>query len=207
VCVCASPQAGRFSGVLNGIDPEIWDPRVDTRIHTRYSADTCAEGKRVRGAHSHTAPVRMPFNTQSVTSSHESVRTCGFCKHGYLHAHVYASACVCVCDCMCLHTCVHSCVCVVCVCGVCVYVCVCVDLCVCVCAYLCTLRRAAFPQACKQALLSELGLPRATDSTHPSGRPLLAVVSRLTEQKGLPLIVHGIKVAIENGAQVCGPDI
>jgi glycogen synthase len=37
---------------------------------------------------------------------------------------------------------------------------------------------------------------------HPSGRPLLAVVSRLTEQKGLPLILHGMRVALEAGAQV-----
>ncbi|GBF88551.1 starch synthase, chloroplastic-like protein [Raphidocelis subcapitata] len=34
------------------------------------------------------------------------------------------------------------------------------------------------------------------------GRPLLAVVSRLTEQKGLPLIEHGIKTALARGAQV-----
>jgi len=34
------------------------------------------------------------------------------------------------------------------------------------------------------------------------GRPLLAVVSRLTVQKGLPLILHGIKTAIARGAQV-----
>jgi hypothetical protein len=38
-------------------------------------------------------------------------------------------------------------------------------------------------QACKQRLLSELGLPFSSES-HPSGRPLVAVVSRLTEQKG-----------------------
>lgn len=34
------------------------------------------------------------------------------------------------------------------------------------------------------------------------GRPLLAVVSRLTVQKGLPLILHGIRTAIARGAQV-----
>ncbi len=57
--------------------------------------------------------------------------------------------------------------------------------------------------------MSELGLSHthtpdnSVDHTpHPSGRPLLAVISRLTEQKGLPLIVHGIKIAIQKGAQV-----
>jgi glycogen synthase len=39
-----------------------------------------------------------------------------------------------------------------------------------------------------------------------TGRPLLVVVSRLTVQKGLPLILHGIKTAIARGAQVGGPD-
>ncbi len=37
---------------------------------------------------------------------------------------------------------------------------------------------------------------------HPSGRPLLVIVSRLTEQKGLPLMLHGVRVALERGAQV-----
>jgi len=55
--------------------------------------------------------------------------------------------------------------------------------------------------ACKRALLQELGLPHDT-SRHPNGRPVLAVVTRLTEQKGLPLIMHGIRVAMARGAQV-----
>jgi len=55
--------------------------------------------------------------------------------------------------------------------------------------------------ACKKALLAQLGLP-FTDKNHPSGQPLLAVVSRLTEQKGLPLILHALELAMKSGAQV-----
>lgn len=60
---------------------------------------------------------------------------------------------------------------------------------------------------CKQALLEEIKLPfeqehPARPGTHPNGRPLIAVVSRLTEQKGLPLILEGLRVAVECGAQV-----
>ena len=60
-------------------------------------------------------------------------------------------------------------------------------------------------KACKAALLKELGLPHITTANggdHPNGRPLLSVLTRLTEQKGLPLIVHGIRVALQKGAQV-----
>ncbi|KAI8473263.1 MAG: hypothetical protein J3K34DRAFT_519107 [Monoraphidium minutum] len=87
-------------------------------------------------------------------------------------------------------------------------------------------------EACKRALLAELGLPYAApDWTYSAaglqhhhqqqqqqngggggeggaaakpeqGRPLVAVVSRLTVQKGLPLILHGIRTAIARGAQV-----
>jgi starch synthase len=62
--------------------------------------------------------------------------------------------------------------------------------------------------ACKRSLLKELGLPQPSllqpgSQARPEGdRPLLAVVSRLTDQKGLPLILHGIKVAISKGAMV-----
>jgi hypothetical protein len=42
----------------------------------------------------------------------------------------------------------------------------------------------------------------AAEAPAQPGRPLLAVVSRLTVQKGLPLILHGIKTAIARGAQV-----
>ena len=62
--------------------------------------------------------------------------------------------------------------------------------------------------ACKRSLLKELGLnppspPVTGSSQRPQGdRPLLAVVSRLTDQKGLPLILHGIKVAVSKGAMV-----
>jgi len=85
---------------------------------------------------------------------------------------------------------------------------------------------------CKRRLLEELGLPYSTPSwvlraraleageggvdrskeggvdrskegeEESAGRPLLAVVSRLTVQKGLPLILHGIRTAIARGAQV-----
>lgn len=34
------------------------------------------------------------------------------------------------------------------------------------------------------------------------GRPLMVIVSRLTQQKGLPLMLHGIKTALARGAQV-----
>ena len=36
----------------------------------------------------------------------------------------------------------------------------------------------------------------------PSGRPLLVVVSRLVAQKGLPLMLAGLKHAVKCGAQV-----
>ncbi|KAG2487464.1 hypothetical protein HYH03_013886 [Edaphochlamys debaryana] len=85
-------------------------------------------------------------------------------------------------------------------------------------------------RACKAALCGELGLPfegqlppassngngngsgnghangngtgAATSAWGPNGRPLLAIVSRLTEQKGLPLMKAGLRAAIAAGAQV-----
>lgn len=33
------------------------------------------------------------------------------------------------------------------------------------------------------------------------GRPLLAIISRLTQQKGLPLMLHGLELALSRGAQ------
>jgi hypothetical protein len=84
-------------------------------------------------------------------------------------------------------------------------------------------------EACKRLLLEELALPYtppdwaqqqqgqpqlaappaasgagqgAAAAPAQPGRPLLAVVSRLTVQKGLPLILHGIRTAISRGAQV-----
>ncbi len=75
-------------------------------------------------------------------------------------------------------------------------------------------------RACKAALCSELGLPfdgvlespaanggssasqQAAGPWGPNGRPLLAIVSRLTEQKGLPLMLAGLRAAIAAGAQV-----
>ncbi|KAG1680584.1 hypothetical protein FOA52_015032 [Chlamydomonas sp. UWO 241] len=57
-------------------------------------------------------------------------------------------------------------------------------------------------QACKAALLSELGLPHFPSPEAPAGRPLLAMVSRLTEQKGLALMEHALRVSALLGAQV-----
>jgi len=56
---------------------------------------------------------------------------------------------------------------------------------------------AAGKAAAKAALLAEVGL---TPTTPPS--PLLAVVSRLTDQKGVALFEAGIAAAVEGGAQV-----
>jgi starch synthase len=47
------------------------------------------------------------------------------------------------------------------------------------------------------------GNGNGTDHAPPeAGRPLVAVVSRLTVQKGLPLILHGLRTALARGAQV-----
>ncbi len=40
-------QAGRFSGILNGIDVEVWDPSVDPHIARQYSISDCTAGKLV----------------------------------------------------------------------------------------------------------------------------------------------------------------
>jgi starch synthase len=50
--------------------------------------------------------------------------------------------------------------------------------------------------ACKAALRRELGLEEAP------GQPLLAVVSRLTEQKGLDLLLHCLPRLVQSGAQL-----
>jgi ADP-glucose type glycogen/starch synthase len=64
---------------------------------------------------------------------------------------------------------------------------------------------------CKRALLRELGLPwehvgaaagAEEDDQARAERPLLIILSRLTEQKGLPLIVRGTDAAVARGAQV-----
>ncbi|KXZ52403.1 hypothetical protein GPECTOR_9g447 [Gonium pectorale] len=78
-------------------------------------------------------------------------------------------------------------------------------------------------RACKAALCRELGLPfdgvlqTAADANGngngngapvegspwgPNGRPLIAIVSRLTEQKGLHLMISGLRAAVAAGAQV-----
>jgi starch synthase len=50
--------------------------------------------------------------------------------------------------------------------------------------------------ACKAALQAELGLDRAPDT------PLFTVVSRLTEQKGLPLVLDAVDTLVGRGAQL-----
>ncbi len=50
--------------------------------------------------------------------------------------------------------------------------------------------------ACKKALQAELGLAAQY------GAPLFAVVSRLTEQKGLPLVLDGLDTLVAAGAQL-----
>eukprot|EP00882_Tetradesmus_deserticola_P025296 GHRQ01027772.1.p2 GENE.GHRQ01027772.1~~GHRQ01027772.1.p2 ORF type:complete len:243 (+),score=100.64 GHRQ01027772.1:275-1003(+) len=57
---------------------------------------------------------------------------------------------------------------------------------------------------CKASLLMELDMPY----THPAeaeggvGRALVVIISRLTQQKGLPLMLHGMQVALSRGAQL-----
>lgn len=50
--------------------------------------------------------------------------------------------------------------------------------------------------ACKAALLAELGLPYSDPAQAAGrvGRPLVVIISRLTQQKGLPLMLHGLQV-------------
>ncbi|WIA14024.1 hypothetical protein OEZ85_002584 [Tetradesmus obliquus] len=57
---------------------------------------------------------------------------------------------------------------------------------------------------CKAALLGELGMPHTDPATAEGGvgRPLVVIISRLTQQKGLPLMLHGMQVALSRGAQL-----
>lgn len=38
-------EKGKCSGILNGIDTQVWDPETDTYIENKFSAGTVAEGK------------------------------------------------------------------------------------------------------------------------------------------------------------------
>eukprot|EP00854_Cymbomonas_tetramitiformis_P029720 gene29720-37048_t len=40
-----SSQLGKFHGVLNGIDPDIWGPEDDGFLPLKYTAETVVEGK------------------------------------------------------------------------------------------------------------------------------------------------------------------
>ena len=58
------------------------------------------------------------------------------------------------------------------------------------------LRRMAGKARCKLALQLESGLEAEADA------PLFAIVSRLTEQKGLPLVLAGVRDIVERGGQL-----
>lgn len=120
---------GRFSGVLNGIDVESYDPGTDRALFARFSVDV-------------------------VAASGSSPSSSGSSHHNHQHHHHF----------------VHA--------------------------------PAIGKALCKRALYEELGLSAPPDT--PDGRPapLVAVVSRLTEQKGLDLIEAGIDAAAAAGAAV-----
>ena len=40
-----APQVGKFMGLRNGIDIDIWDPESDTFLPRTYGPDTVVEGK------------------------------------------------------------------------------------------------------------------------------------------------------------------
>ncbi|CAG9465646.1 unnamed protein product [Pedinophyceae sp. YPF-701] len=40
-----APNAGKFMGIRNGIDPDIWDPETDQFLPLGFTANTCVEGK------------------------------------------------------------------------------------------------------------------------------------------------------------------
>jgi starch synthase len=56
-------------------------------------------------------------------------------------------------------------------------------------------RSLAGKKKCKQALQAELGLARLADA------PLFSIVSRLTHQKGLDLVLHALPALVARGAQ------
>ena len=111
---------GRFSGVLNGIDVESYDPGTDGALFARFSVEVNSSGS--SSSHNH-------FNK-------------------FVHAPAIGKA------------------------------------------------------LCKRALYEELGLVPPPDTLDGRPAPLVAVVSRLTEQKGLDLIEAGIDAATAAGAAV-----
>ena len=113
---------GRFSGVLNGIDVESYDPATDQALTARFS-------------------VEVPSSSGSGPGSSAPLRQ-------FVHAPPVGKA------------------------------------------------------LCKRALFEELGLTPPPSTLDGRPAPLVAVVSRLTEQKGLDLIEAGIDAAATAGAAV-----
>jgi len=114
----------RFSGVLNGIDVESYDPGSDAALFARFSVEISS---------SSSSGSSLPSS-----NSHPS----------FVHAPAVGKA------------------------------------------------------LCKRALFEELGLAPPPDTLDGRPAPLVAVVSRLTEQKGLDLIEAGIDAAAAAGAAV-----
>ena len=120
---------GRFSGVLNGIDVESYDPATDRALFARFSVEVSGSSAAAAAAshHHHHPPPPPPH---------------------FVHAPPIGKA------------------------------------------------------LCKRALYEELNLTAPPDTADGRPAPLVAVVSRLTEQKGLDLIEAGIDAAAGRGAAV-----
>ena len=118
---------GRFSGVLNGIDVESYDPGTDRALFARFSVDVAPPSRSISSSHDHHHRHHRPH---------------------FVHAPPIGKA------------------------------------------------------LCKRALYEELGLAPPPDTADGRPAPLVAVVSRLTEQKGLDLIEAGIDAAAAAGAAV-----
>ena len=123
---------GRFSGVLNGIDVESYDPGTDRALSARFSVDVSSDSS--------------PSSPSAASSgSGPGARSQ---RNRFVHAPPIGKA------------------------------------------------------LCKRALFEELGLLPPPDTADGRPAPLVAVVSRLTEQKGLDLIEAGIVAAAAAGAAV-----
>ena len=120
---------GRFSGVLNGIDVESYDPATDRALFARFSVEVSGSSAAAAAAshHHHHPPPPPPH---------------------FVHAPPIGKA------------------------------------------------------LCKRALYEELNLTAPPDTADGRPAPLVAVVSRLTEQKGLDLIEAGIDAAAGRGAAI-----